>query len=133
MCGSESGRSEATGDLLLDPGHAYLPLRPVVCERDVGILHKAQDFGFVACECHMQVFGIGLYDAAALAVGSGLWFGEFPFCLGQDGSVAHGLVVSFGQFPAFALADLVGGFLQQLFHALGLGVVVGVDEEPEVA
>ena len=83
----------------------------------------------------MQVFGVRLRDASALALDTGRRFRKFLLSLGQDGPVAfpHGLEFRLGQTLLRALADLVGGLLQEPLHASGPGMAVGVDDELEVA
>ena len=85
----EGGVSEAARHLLLDLGHAEVPLGPVVGEGDRGVVGEAEDVGFVGFEPLPEGDGSGLGDGAPLALCAG-WDGrEFilGFGLGEDGAV----------------------------------------------
>ena len=60
---------------------------------------------------------------------------KLSLTLGEEGAVAFeqrlGLVG--GQGLVVALGDLVAGLEEEAFHALGPGVVVGIDDEGELA
>ncbi len=83
----------------------------------------------------VQVLGVRLRDAAALALDAGRWLREFPLSLGKDGPVApsQGLDLGLDQHLARVFAHLAGGYLEQPLHVPGPGMVVGVDDELEVA
>ena len=106
----EHRRLEATKELL--PGHcnAHGPCRVNVCEHHVGKMREQQEFGYLACEGNVQVFGILPGDAPVLAAGKGRWFREFPFRLGQNGAATNSqrLVALLGQFLVFALSGFAG-------------------------
>lgn len=105
----------------------------VVCEADVRVFGEAQDLGFVGLETLPEVVGIGFGDAAALPFYARRDFGQFPFRLGEDGSVSssQGLVLPGGEGPVVALCDLVAGFEEQVPHAPGPVVAVRLDDEGE--
>ena len=127
--------AEASGDFLLDLAHAQVALGAIVGKRDVGVLGEAQHGGLVLFHSLPQIVGIGLGHFATLTLLSrgNRWKLFLP--LGEDGAVAflYGLVLAFGKRFLVALSDLVAGVEEQAFHALGPGVVVGVDDEGEFA
>ena len=137
--------AEAAGDFLLDLGHSDVALGAVVGERDVGFAGEAERLGFVFDQRLVEVLlrwrsvgfalGVGSGDAPALPVEPDGGRGEFPFGLGQDRSVtlAHGLEGVVVERLAVVFADLAAGFEQELAHAPGPGVAVGVLDEGEVA
>ena len=61
--------------------YADIGIGAVVGERHIGIGGEIEDVGFISGEFHVQVFGIRLGDAAAIA-DEAHW--QFPFALGQD-------------------------------------------------
>ena len=121
--------SEASGDLLLDLGHADITLASVVGERGVGAPGKAQD----VLSSGRRGVRAG-YGASDLATGprwpffaAGFWgICERP-CL-EDRLVAScdALVVAHGQALLGALDDLSACDEQQLVHLRAHGVVVAV-------
>ena len=96
---------------------------------------EAQDLVFVCPEALVEIVDIGFGHAPALALLSGRNRRQFPFPLGQDGSVsfAQGIVVCFGQRLVLEFRDLVTVFEQQFVHAPGPDMVMGLDDVGEFA
>ena len=110
-------------------------ISPIVGKRDIGVLGEAQHGGLVLFHAFPQVVCIGLGHFAPLTLLSrgNRWKLALP--LGEDGAVAllYGLVFVLAQRLVVALGDFVAGTEEQAFHALGPSVVVGVDDEGELA
>ena len=70
--------SEASGDLLLDLGHADIALGPVVGEGSIGASGKAQDVLSVDDETLVEVMGVGPGERSALALFFAAGFGASP-------------------------------------------------------
>lgn len=59
-------RAEATGELVLERGHADVTLREIVVEGDLEVGDEAQHLVAVGLEAGDQIMSGGLFDAASL-------------------------------------------------------------------
>ena len=100
------------------------------------MLGEAQHGALVFLQPFPQIVCIGLGDLAALALLT-RWNGrKLSLALGEDGAIAflYGLVlVSRSVSCLVAFGDCVAGVEEQALHALGPGVVMGIDDEGELA
>ena len=98
-----------------------------------GMLGEAQHGLLVFLHPLPQIVGVGLGDLAALALLTRWNRRKLALALGEDGAVAflHGLVLALAQSLLVTFGDFVAGVEEQALHALGPGVVMGLDDEGE--
>ena len=95
---------------------------------------KEQHCSLILFETFPQVVGIGLGDAASLAILPG-WNGrEFFFAPGEDIAVAFLQILVFSpcEFLSFALCDDDAGLLEQSLHIGRPCVAVGIYDEGQL-
>ena len=82
-----------------------------------------------------QIVGVGLGDLAALALLTRWNRRKLSLALGEDGAVAflYGLVLALAQYLLVAFGDFVAGVEEQALHALGPGIVMGIDDEGQLS